>query len=87
MSGAIVNENMNMPENLVAASVCRNASVMSENCNNVAFCGTPLGVSFFDHIRFYGFASYFYCFYFRFFSKCSTAFSGFYQGKHKLSAV
>lgn len=87
MSGTVANANMNMPENLVAASVCRNASVMSEDCNNFAFCGTPFGVSFFEFIRFYGFVFYYFYFYFGLFSKCSTAISGFYKRKHGFSAA
>ena len=87
MSGKVINANMNMPENLVAASVCRDASVMSENCNNFAFYGTPCGVSFFKFIRFYGFFFYCFSYYYTIFSKCSTAVSEFHQRKLKLLAV
>lgn len=71
MSGTIKNT-MNMLENILAASLCRNASVMSVNNNVSDFEDASFGVSFFDFFRFFG-TFFYYFYYYALFSICGTA--------------
>ncbi len=59
MSG-IMNSKRNMSKNTVMASVCRNASVMSENNCGFSFGDTSFEVSFFNIFRFFYFCYYYF---------------------------
>ena len=59
MSGNSTVKN-NMLENISAASVCRNASVMPENDSAFSFKDTSFEVSFFNIFRFFYFCFYYF---------------------------
>ena len=62
----------NISEQINAASVCRNACVMSGNNTAADFGDTSFGVSFFAFFRFF-LICFYYFYYFALHSKSSTA--------------